>query len=147
MFRTIDFSGYTYAITLALCLLGLGCSDDAEPAPTGGPSAVDGGGDTNEDASTPDCVLASDGTCPGGCRELNGWPLEDQKACRLPKVAIGCAPEGSAFSDEVGCFVELESGTMYSTPALYDDHLGPAYRECTGEERELSYELARNVCE
>lgn len=146
MWQSAFLNRFVQALALAICIGGFGCSssDDAEPNP-GGNNASDGG-DAGEEASTVECVLGSGGTCPHSCIDLTGWPLDKDNSCRYPEAVIGCAPDGSGFPDEEGCYVEIESGTVYATPGLYLGHLSSAYRECTDEEREFSYK-AENACE
>lgn len=142
MFRTIAFPGRAYAMTLA-CLLGLGCSDDDAEPPMGGQSAVDGG-NANEDASAPECVLAADGTCPDGCGPVHGQPWDEGRECWLQEVIVGCTPNGYDDMTAEGCYVDIESGVIYRTRNLY--WLGSSFRECTEEEPMILQESATKEC-
>lgn len=95
-----------------------------------------GGLDAGGDAEVR-CVLA-EGECPASCVELDGSPVDAERGCTLEREVIGCAKEGSGFPDEIGCYVELESETVYWTPQLYRDL--PGFRKCAEGERNWEHE-------
>lgn len=143
MFRTMIFSGRVYAMTLAICLLGLGCNDDdAEPHARG--QRVVGGGDAGDDASAPDCVLASDGICPEGCGPVHGQPWDEGRECWLQEVIMGCTPNGDDDRPAEGCYVDIEGSVIYRTRNLY--WLSSSFRECTEEEPLILQESATKEC-
>lgn len=89
------------------------------------------------------CELRADGTCPEGCGPLTGWPLDEARGCLDGSETIGCIEEGSSFPGAIGCQVEIESGTVYATPALYPMQTG--YRQC--DEAEQSASVSMSQCE
>ena len=89
------------------------------------------------------CELRADGTCPEGCGPLTGWPLDEARGCLGESETIGCIEEGSSFPGAIGCQVEIESGKVYATPALYP--MQPGYRQC--DEAEQSASVSVPHCE
>lgn len=133
------FTNIALAFAFSASILACSDSDDAEPNGAGG------GGDAGSDAAfdsdaAVECVLQGDGTCPEGCISLKGTPLDAENHCWLDHETLDCVDhESSARSDEVGCYVNVESGTLYRTPTLVFMSGNDEYRECDGEERELMF--------
>lgn len=92
--------------------------------------------DASDDAQV-ECVLV-EGACPEGCVDLTGSPVDTERGCTLEKEVIGCAPRDGGSPDAIGCYVELESGTVYWTPNLYYGLSG--FRECSEGEMNWEYE-------
>lgn len=93
--------------------------------------------------SAPSCELQADGTCPAGCADVRGWPLDEERACFGAIETIGCVEDGVGFPAAIGCQVEIASGTLYATSALYPTQKG--FRQC--EEGEESEAASTEYCE
>jgi len=129
--------GIVFAWTVLAASLLVGCGDDAEPS--GG--EADAGSDAEHDSDAAvECLLQSDDACPEGCTEMTGSPLDEQHQCWLDPVVLGCTDQ-DGFPDAIGCYVHLDSSTMYITSVWYLQLDESEYRSCTGEEREAMLDV------
>lgn len=91
-------------------LLDCGNSED-EPASDAG--SVDAAGGTGSQ-----CPRKA-ATCPSGCYDVTGSPIDEVHDCLLPGAIVACLPGGLGGSIGIsGCIEEPSSGTKYVIPSL-----------------------------
>lgn len=80
----------------------------------------------------PVCELQGDGACPAGCMALEGWPFDETLGCLGESETIGCVEPVVGYPPSIGCQVEIATGTVYATPALFP--LLDGFRACGEDE-------------
>jgi len=78
------------------------------------------------------CPLCEPDKCPEGCNPFKARPLDVKRRCWAEPVVVDCALKDSIFSDAVGYYLDVTSGTLYETRTL--GLAPPRFREVMSDE-------------